>query len=179
MSCILLLHPERLRCQGLRELLELPRVKRPTSVGIIRTPKAQQYRRQLKSVGRRLALLRDEARETTEQFAAGLGVSPETVRKWIKGVSWPSAESLVLIAADYGRSVDWILGIEPGSMHPLERSLEEERAVTIQMGLALSRRLKREAERARHEPPQSPMGAAARLRLAARAIDRVERGRRK
>lgn len=154
-------------------------MRNPILVGLGRSPKAQRYKRQLETVGGRLALLRDQAKQTNEAFAAGLGVSPEAVRKWMKGKSLPSAECLLLIAAEYARSVDWILGIEPGSMGPKERSLAEERAETHRMLLTAIRRQKREAERAKLESSGSGTTSGKRLRRAAQALDRFERARSK
>jgi len=55
--------------------------------------------------------LRKDKELTQEQLAEVLGVSPQIVSRWENGVSQPSLELLLTIAAYYETSVDTLLGI--------------------------------------------------------------------
>jgi transcriptional regulator with XRE-family HTH domain len=60
-------------------------------------------------VGRRLCRARSEARYTQEEAAEVIGVSPDTVSKWERGIRRPSLEKLRNAARLYGVSVGFFV----------------------------------------------------------------------
>lgn len=59
-----------------------------------------------RQVGERIAALRLARRETQEDLAQAVGVSPGTPSRWERGVVLPSAADMLAIAQHYSVSVD-------------------------------------------------------------------------
>ena len=57
----------------------------------------------------KIVQLRKDASMTQEYFAKAVGVSRQAVYKWEKGISYPEAEKLILIAKLFGVTIDSLL----------------------------------------------------------------------
>lgn len=57
----------------------------------------------------KIVQLRKDAGMTQEYFAKAVGVSRQAVYKWEKGISYPEAEKLILIAKLFGVTIDSLL----------------------------------------------------------------------
>ncbi len=64
----------------------------------------------MSTVGKRIAALRAEVGETQEQYAARLHVKRATFANWETDRSAPDIDSLKLICARHGVSLDYVLG---------------------------------------------------------------------
>ena len=62
-----------------------------------------------KSVGRRIARLRDEFDLTQAELAERLGVTDRAVSKWETGENYPDVTLLPVIADVFGVSIDYVL----------------------------------------------------------------------
>lgn len=64
-------------------------------------------------IGKNIALLRKQKNMTQEELASILHVSPQAVSKWENELSCPDIALLPQLAAVFGVSVDFLLGITP------------------------------------------------------------------
>ena len=64
-------------------------------------------------IGKNIALFRKQKNMTQEELASVLHVSPQAVSKWENGLSCPDIALLPQLAAVFGVSVDFLLGIAP------------------------------------------------------------------
>lgn len=65
------------------------------------------------SIGRNIARMRKERRQTQEDLASFLGVTKASVSKWETGQSYPDIELLPRIATYFGMSIDDLVGYDP------------------------------------------------------------------
>ena len=64
-------------------------------------------------IGKNIALLRKQKNMTQEELASVLHVSPQAVSKWENELSCPDIALLPQLAAVFGVSVDYLLGVTP------------------------------------------------------------------
>ena len=64
-------------------------------------------------IGKNIALLRKQKNMTQEELASILHVSPQAVSKWENELSCPDIALLPQLAAVFGVSVDFLLGVAP------------------------------------------------------------------
>ncbi len=64
----------------------------------------------MESLGERIARLRKEMNYTQEQLAEKMGITPQSVSKWEKGVTSPDITALPLLADIFGITIDELLG---------------------------------------------------------------------
>jgi len=74
----------------------------------------------MSTVGKRIAALRAEVGETQEQYAAKLHVKRATFANWETDRSAPDIDSLKLICARHGVSLDYVLGRTDARQHDKE-----------------------------------------------------------
>ena len=74
----------------------------------------------MSTVGKRIAALRAEVGETQEQYAAKLHVKRATFANWETDRSAPDIDSLKLICARHGVSLDYVLGRTDARQHDEE-----------------------------------------------------------
>ena len=67
----------------------------------------------MSEIGTNISRLRKEKRLTQEALAERLHVSPQAVSKWENGLACPDIALLPKLAAVFGVSVDFLLGITP------------------------------------------------------------------
>ena len=77
-------------------------------------------REQLNTIGDRLRTIRDAHDLTQEGLAEVLGVQRETIGQWERGVTLPSASSLLTLSELYHVDVDYLLGRIDQKTHDLQ-----------------------------------------------------------
>lgn len=84
---------------------------KPINSGRTRCRRAKEFVREIATIRDRIATLRGQRSGTYKDFADAIGAEPDTVAKWVKGESLPSADYLIVIAREFGVSADWLLGL--------------------------------------------------------------------
>lgn len=81
-----------------------------------------------KQIGNRLSACRQNKNMTQEEFAGRLGITPQALSKWERGVSYPDISMLAGISRILEVSTDYLLGVVPQGN---QRSSEEEGPLQI------------------------------------------------
>lgn len=81
---------------------------------------------ELMQIGSRLAVCRQNKNLTQEALAGKLGVTPQALSKWERGISLPDVSMLADIARVLEISVDWLLGVEQQSGRNADDDMQRE-----------------------------------------------------
>lgn len=101
-----------------------------------------------KTIGERIAALREADGITQTQLAARAGVSQGTVSQWERGARVPSGDAVVALARLFDTSADFLLGIvdEQIRLVPYFRDLTDDEQLLLQAYSQLPARQKRAVE---------------------------------